>query len=137
MLPQGRLSGILLPLFSLRSKSDFGIGDFGALEGLFAWIAAAQQNLLMLLPLLPTAPGDSSPYATRSAFGLNPLFIDLSAVPELAEVGGLSAFSDEERRLLDQARAAPLIRYDLVFRLKGAALRRSFDRFEQKHWAAS
>ena len=36
----------------------------------------------MLLPLLPTAPGDPSPYATQSAFGLNPLFIDLARLPD-------------------------------------------------------
>jgi 4-alpha-glucanotransferase len=66
MLQPGRLSGILLPLFSVRSRRDFGIGDFGGLDGLFDWMSAAQQRLLLLLPLLPTAPNDSSPYATRS-----------------------------------------------------------------------
>ncbi|HLL52127.1 MAG TPA: 4-alpha-glucanotransferase, partial [Myxococcaceae bacterium] len=56
----GRISGILLPTFSLRSRTDFGIGDFGAFEGLFEWLRAARQRLLMVLPLLPTAAGDSS-----------------------------------------------------------------------------
>jgi 4-alpha-glucanotransferase len=131
----GRLSGLLLPIFSLRSRSDFGIGDFGALEGLFAWMAQARQRLLMVLPLLPTAPGDPSPYATRSAFGLNPLFIDLDALPEFHAAGGLSAMRSAELAQLAQAREAPQIRYELVFPLKAAALRRAFDRFEQDHWA--
>lgn len=135
MLPTGRTSGILLPLFSLRSREDFGIGDFGALEGLFAWMGAARQKLLMLLPLLPTAPNDSSPYATRSAFGLNPLFIDLHALPEFAEAGGEAALSEKERSELEEARRAPRIRYDLVFALKGRALRRAFDRFVELHWS--
>src|SRR5258708_14755718 len=74
----GRLSGVLLPIFSLRSRTDFGIGDFGALDGFFRWMQQAHQKMLMFLPLLPTLPADPSPYATRSAFGLNPLFIDLS-----------------------------------------------------------
>src|SRR4051794_33465747 len=87
MLQPGRVSGILLPLFSLRSRSDFGIGDFGALEGLFGWMREGHQRLFMVLPLLPTTPGDCSPYATRSAFGLNPLFINLEAVPEFVEAG--------------------------------------------------
>ena len=133
MRPTGRLSGILLPLFSLRARDDFGIGDFGALEGMFDWMTAARQRLLMLLPLLPTAEGDASPYATRSAFGLNPLFIHLPSVPEFEESGGFEALNDEERRHLEEARTAPRIRYDLVFRLKGAAAMRAFSRFEEVH----
>ncbi|MBI3182387.1 MAG: 4-alpha-glucanotransferase [Myxococcales bacterium] len=137
MLPKGRISGILLPVFSLRSRGDFGIGDFGALDGLFAWMEAARQRLLVILPLLPTAPHDTSPYSTRSAFGLNALFIDLSSLPEFAEAGGLEALSAEERGRLAQARSSGSIRYELVFPLKEAALRRSFERFEEKHWRAN
>ena len=38
MFSTGRISGVLLPLFSLRSESDFGIGDFGSVEGFFKWL---------------------------------------------------------------------------------------------------
>src|SRR6218665_2790507 len=120
MASTGRISGLLLPLFSLRSKTDFGIGDFGGLDGLFRWMEAARQRLLMLLPLLPTAPGDPSPYATRSAFGLNTLFIDLGSLPEFHATGGEAALSDEERRMLAQARPPPPPRPDLGFTLQGA-----------------
>ncbi|HZH02336.1 MAG TPA: 4-alpha-glucanotransferase, partial [Myxococcaceae bacterium] len=85
-----RLSGVLLPAFSLRSRTDFGVGDFGALPSLLAWMERAKQRMLMVLPLLPTAPNDPSPYATRSAFGLNPLFINLEQVPEFIEAGGVA-----------------------------------------------
>src|SRR5579871_4223074 len=119
MLPAGRVSGVLLPLFSFRSRTDWGIGDFGALPAFFRWMEAAHQRLLMVLPLLPTAPGDTSPYSTRSAFGLNPLFIDLAQLPEASDLPPLEA-----------VRAAPRIAYPEVFRLKGAALRRAFERFE-------
>jgi len=130
----GRLSGILLPTFSLRSKTDFGIGDFGAFEGLFDWLRSARQRLLMVLPLLPTAAGDSSPYATASAFGLNPLFIHLDDVPEFQEAGGRASLSDDEKRRLDEARAAKRIRYDLVMPLKRDVLGRAFDRFYDGPW---
>lgn len=130
MSTPGRLSGLLLPLFSLRSKTDFGIGDFGALDGLFRWMLEARQRLLMLLPLLPTAPGDPSPYATRSAFGLNALFIDLERLPEFHATGGVAGLSEQERRLLEEARQSPRVRYDLVFPLKTAAFRRAFDFFD-------
>src|SRR5687768_11054022 len=129
MFATGRISGVLLPVFSLRSAQDFGIGDFGSVEGFFRWMKDARQRLWMMLPLLPTAPGDPSPYATRSAFGLNPLFIDLHQVPEFTEAGGVDSLSAEEIAHLQEARAAPRIRYDLVFPLKNALLRRAFERF--------
>ena len=125
-LPDRRTSGILLPLFSFRSQDDAGIGDFGSFAGLFEWMRAAKQRLLMVLPLLPTAPGDPSPYSTRSAFGFNPLFIDLSQLP------GASDFTPEERASRDAARAAPTVQYERVFPLKAAALERAFAWFEQK-----
>lgn len=125
-LPQGRTSGILLPLFSFRSQNDAGIGDFGGFGGLFEWMRAAKQRLLMVLPLLPTAPGDPSPYSTRSAFGFNPLYIDLSQLP------GASDFTADERASLVAARAAPTVQYDRVFPLKAAALERAFAWFEKK-----
>lgn len=129
MLSTGRISGVLLPIFSLRSAPGFGIGDFGCTEGVFAWLKAARQKLWMVLPLLPTAPGDPSPYATRSAFGLNPLLIDLLQIPEFVAAGGLESLSKDEVDQLTLARSSPRIRYDLVFPLKTAVMRRAFDRF--------
>lgn len=125
-LPQGRTSGILLPLFSFRSQSDAGIGDFGGFSGVFDWMQKAKQRLLMLLPLLPTAPGDPSPYSTRSAFGFNPLYIDLSQLP------GATELSAEERASLEAARGAPTVQYDRVFPLKERALERAFAHFEKR-----
>lgn len=86
----------------------------------------AQQRMLMVLPLLPTTPGDPSPYSTRSAFGLNPLFIHLDWLPE-----GVT-WTAAEKQQLELARASPTIRYDLVFPLKTAALERAFAVFEKQ-----
>ncbi|MFZ5439133.1 MAG: 4-alpha-glucanotransferase [Myxococcota bacterium] len=125
MLPTGRISGLLQPVFSLRSAHDVGVGDFEAFDALFKWMRQASQKLLMVLPLLPTTPGDPSPYSTRSAFGLNPLFIHLGWLPEGVR------FTPEEQRMLDEARASATVRYDLVFPVKTAALGRAFHSFEK------
>ena len=123
---------MLLPLFSLRARSDFGIGDFGSVDGLFAWLQLSGQRLWMLLPLLPTAWGDPSPYSTCCAFGLNPLFIDLN--PLIARYS--LSLSDDEQHRLAEARRAPVVRYDLVVPLKGALLARAFEAFERSPDAA-
>ena len=126
MTPTGRLSGLLQPVFSLRSAADVGVGDFGALDAFFKYLRYAEQRMLMLLPLLPTAPGDSSPYSTCSAFGLNPLFIHLAWLPE-----GVS-FTDAEKKAIEEAKASPTVRYDLVGPVKSAALERAFATFEHQ-----
>ncbi len=124
MVPPPRVSGLLLPVFSLRSAHDVGVGDFEGFEALFGWLRQASQRILMVLPLLPTTPGDPSPYSTRSAFGLNPLFIHLGWLPEGVR------FTDEEQRAIDEARTSPTVRYELVFPVKTAALERAFAIFE-------
>lgn len=124
MLPSGRISGILQPVFSLRSAHDVGVGDFEAFDPLFAWMRQSSQKLVMVLPLLPTTPGDPSPYSTKSAFGLNPLFIHLGWLPEGVR------FTPEEQTAIDIARASSSVRYDLVFPVKTAALERAFATFQ-------
>lgn len=135
MFHQRRLSGILLPLFSLRREGDFGIGDFGSAVGFLAWMKAAKQRLWMVLPLLPTAPNDPSPYSTQSAFGLNPLLIDVTQIPEFEELGGSKCLSKESQEHLALVQDSPRIRYDWVLPLKGEALRKAFERFESVHFS--
>lgn len=73
-----RGSGILLPIFSLKTR--YGIGTFGkeALE-FIDFLHDGKQKYWQLLPLNPTSYGDS-PYQSFSAFALNPYFIDLETL---------------------------------------------------------
>ena len=126
MVPPARLSGVLLPVFSLRSRSDFGVGDFGGAEGFFDWMTAAGQRVWMLLPLLHTTSGDPSPYATAGSTGLNPLFIHLDWLDEYRAAGGPHLLSPRQAHALEAARAAPRIAYGVVFELKRVALEAAF-----------
>jgi 4-alpha-glucanotransferase len=123
MTASARMSGILLPLFSVRSANDLGVGDFGSLPGFFDWLKAAGQKLWMTLPLLPTAHNDPSPYSTASAFGLSGLYIDIRHLP--VEV----TLEREEEAIVKEARASKTARYDLVFPLKEALLERGYQAF--------
>ncbi len=74
-MPFERSSGLLLHITSLPSFG--GIGDLGPAACAFAdFLAAAKQRLWQVLPLGPTAYGNS-PYAALSAFAGNPLLISL------------------------------------------------------------
>ena len=62
MFDTGRVSGCV-PVFSLRSRHDFGMAIWCG-EQWIRFLRSAGQRLWMMLPLLPTARGDVSPYAT-------------------------------------------------------------------------
>ncbi|MBE6770210.1 MAG: 4-alpha-glucanotransferase [Ruminococcaceae bacterium] len=75
-----RLSGILLPIFSLPSKH--GIGTFGKEAFSFVdFLKESGQSYWQILPLGPTSFGDS-PYQSFSAYAGNPYFIDLDLLCE-------------------------------------------------------
>ena len=91
-----RGSGILLPIFSLKSK--YGIGTFGSEAYNFVdFLEKSHQKYWQLLPLNPTSYGDS-PYQSFSAFALNPYFIDLDYL-----VKDKYLTKEEVRKLVDHA----------------------------------
>src|SRR5204862_468659 len=80
--PSPRRSGILVPLFSSPSETSWGIGDIGDLRHTTSWLAAAGQRVLQLLPINEMAPDQQSPYSAISAMAIDPIYIDLAALPE-------------------------------------------------------
>jgi 4-alpha-glucanotransferase len=82
-----RVAGTLIPVFSLRSRRSFGVGDFGDLRMMVDWVATSGQRLLQILPINDTTSshtwGDSYPYSCISVFALHPQYVELSALPKL------------------------------------------------------
>ena len=73
-----RVSGVLLPVFSLPSK--YGIGCFSKEAYDFVdFLAQAGQTYWQVLPMGPTSYGDS-PYQSFSTFAGNPYFVDPDAL---------------------------------------------------------
>ena len=132
-----RRSGLLIPLFSCPSSTSWGIGEIGDLAAVTAWLAAAGQSVLQLLPLNEMAPGQQSPYSAMSALAIDPIFIRLSHVLEFAGLGGEDAvLGAGDRQRLAAVRAAPRVEYAEVRRLKQMAFRAAFDRFHEIEWVA-
>ena len=109
-----RCAGTQVPLFSLRSRSSFGVGDFGDLKKMIDWIAMTQQRVLQLLPINDTTTThtwtDSYPYSSISIFALHPQYADLNALPQIKD--------DNERKKFEELRlelnALPQIDYERV-----------------------
>ena len=121
-----KLAGTLVPVFSLRSKKSAGIGDFGDLKSMIDLVAKTGQKVLQLLPINDTTIThtwtDSYPYSCISIFAIHPQYVDLNALPALA---------DEKERAEAEAKrvelnALPQIDYEKVNDFKVDYLRKLF-----------
>jgi (1->4)-alpha-D-glucan 1-alpha-D-glucosylmutase len=79
--------GLAVQLYALRSRRNWGNGDFGDLNALIDFAASAGADVLALNPLHalhPTDPARASPYRPSSRLFGNPLYLDIEAIPEFA-----------------------------------------------------
>ena len=126
----GRMWGIATQLYAVRSRLNWGLGDFGDLARLVAVAAergAAAVGLNPLHALFPDRAEQASPYAPNSRLFLNVLYIDVAAIPEFPGIEAAGLAED-----IAAARDAGLIDYPRVARVKLAGLRAAYDGFRAK-----
>ena len=84
-----RGAGVAIPVFSVRSEEDFGVGDFIDLKKMIDWAALTGQKFLQILPINDTTMThtwtDSYPYNANSTFALHPMYLRLSALGTLKD----------------------------------------------------
>ena len=68
---------MLVPVFALRHKRDFGIGDVEAVRQAITFCAEHKLGLLQLLPVNETG-ADNSPYNAISSVALDPVYLTLT-----------------------------------------------------------
>ena len=109
-----RIAGTLVPVFSLRSRGSFGVGDFGDLRMMVDWVAQTGQGLLQILPINDTTTThtwtDSYPYSCISVFALHPQYMDLRQLPALRKKADRERFEDMQKKL----NALPQVDYERV-----------------------
>jgi 4-alpha-glucanotransferase len=128
----GRHAGLLVPLFSIRSGSGWGIGEIPDLPRFAAWLRQAGLDLVQLLPVNEMAEGQHSPYSAMTAMAIDPIYIALDEVDEFRTNGGEEALPADDRRALAAAREAETVQYDVVRALKTRALEAAFAAFEER-----
>ncbi|WBY02154.1 malto-oligosyltrehalose synthase [Ramlibacter tataouinensis] len=99
LLEGERWWGCTVQLYALRSARNWGIGDFGDLRRLVDAAARQGASFVGLSPLhalFPQRPEAASPYSPSSRRALNPMFLDVQA---LAEVAGCD---EAQRKLHDE-----------------------------------
>ena len=75
------MRGVAVPLFSLRTEDDLGIGEYADLPKLGDWCVANGLKIIQILPINDTTAHydwhDSYPYNAISAFALNPIYLNI------------------------------------------------------------
>ncbi|MBT8434345.1 MAG: 4-alpha-glucanotransferase [Gammaproteobacteria bacterium] len=138
-LANGRkIWGVSLQLFSLRSKRNWGIGDFTDLQSVIDILAPLGINLLGLNPLhalFPHLPANASPYSPSSRGFLNPVYLDVEAIDEFKQGPEVMAQvnNEEFQSHLQALRELELIDYPGVWGLKFKVLGLLYEAFKQQH----
>src|SRR5512141_313011 len=61
-----RQAGCLIPLFSIRTRTGWGLGEIPDLVPFARWASAAGFSVVQLLPVHEASRGQSSPYRALS-----------------------------------------------------------------------
>lgn len=127
-----RLWGLTVQLYALRSRRNWGIGDFSDLLRLVELTAAAGGDLVGLNPLhalFPDNPAQISPYSPSHRGFLNVLYIDVEAVPGFAacEAALRRVLEADFQARLQELRESRFVDYVGVASAKFEILRLLFD----------
>ncbi len=128
-----RVFGLGSHLYALRSAANWGVGDFGTLTRFADAAKSLGADFVGIDPLharLLRQPCVPSPYSPSSRQFLNPLYLDVTAIAEFAEVAdGMP----DEARIAAKLRDAPYVDYEGVADLKLRVLRALHETFLKLH----
>lgn len=101
--PWWRGSGVAIPVFSLRSKDSFGIGEFADLKHMVDFTSNLGMNMIQVLPVNDTIAQktwtDSYPYAAISVYALHPLYIHIPAIANIKKEIWYEEYQNDLNRL--------------------------------------
>lgn len=102
-LPDWKCAGTAIPVFSLRSKESFGIGDFNDLKKMIDWVKITGQKILQILPINDTTIThtwtDSYPYSSISIYAFHPLYISLKELGTLKDKAQILFFNKKQEEI--------------------------------------
>ncbi|MDH5577626.1 MAG: malto-oligosyltrehalose synthase, partial [Betaproteobacteria bacterium] len=133
----GRVWGLAVQLYALRSERNWGIGDFGDLAKLVELAAERGVGIIGLNPLhalFPHNPAHASPYSPSSRLQLNVLYVDVEAIEDFRECEAAQrrVRSAEFQARLAQLREAPLVDYAGVAAAKFEILELLYAHFRKR-----
>ena len=135
-----RVWGTTVQLYGVRSSRNAGIGDFTDLRHCAeVWgergAAIVGTNPLHALSLRD--PGHASPYSPSSRLFLNPIYLDVEAIDDFAEIAASDpGFTTRWRAQCERLRAPDSVDYAAVAAAKRAILETLYAHFCRRHLEA-
>lgn len=113
-MPNWKGAGTAIPVFSLRTDEDFGVGDFYDLFKMVDWASLTGQKFIQILPINDTTMTrtwvDSYPYSSNSIFALHPMYLRPDAIGELSDAERLAEYKAKAAEL----NSLPTVDYEQV-----------------------
>lgn len=132
-----KLWGACIQLYTLRSQTNWGIGDFGDLKQMLSSVAQRNGSFIGLNPLhslYPAMPESASPYSPSSRNWLNIIYIDVEQLEDFQKSQKAQHWlqQQETQDLLAKVRESELVDYSGVMNLKLTALKFAYQQFSQR-----
>lgn len=131
-LDRWRLSGLAIPVFSIRTKESCGVGEFSDLKALGKWAKNAGFSLIQILPINDTTAHyswlDCYPYAAISVFALHPMYLSLKELPYSLNKKEILSL-EKKSKILNQSSG---VEYEAVNQYKRDFTQKYFKRNWQK-----
>ena len=131
----GRAAGVCVSLYGLRSRRNWGCGDFGDLDVVIEWVArdlgASFIGLNPLHAIHNRRPFNTSPYLPNSTFYQNFLYLDVEGMADFENCTAARSLlaQPEVMREIAELRQSPFVEYERVSALKLRFLKLCFIRF--------
>ncbi len=139
----GRVAGLSVSLYGVRSPRNWGCGDFSDLRDVIDWVSGELQATFVGLNPLHAIhnrrPFNTSPYLPNSIYYQNFLYLDVEAMEDYARctrAQKLRASADVSAEI-EALRASEFVEYERVAALKLRFLKICFARFLRERRAGS
>ena len=138
-LRQGeRIWGLAAQLYGVRSRRNWGMGDFTDVRTLIGACAASGAGIVGLNPLhalFPHNPRHVSPYSPSSRLFVNPLYLDVEAIEDFdeCEAARERVRSSAFRERLEALRAGDLVDHPGVASAKFEIFELLYASFHDRH----
>lgn len=130
-------AGTAIPIFSLRSNDDWGVGEFHDLKQMVDWAHVTAQKIIQILPVNDTTntktDADSYPYSAISVYALHPMYLHPAAIGRLNDAKANAKF-DKRRKQLN---AKTFVDYAQVNELKWEYINLIFKQEKEKTFATT
>ncbi|MCL2027652.1 MAG: 4-alpha-glucanotransferase [Bacteroidales bacterium] len=126
-----RGTGVVIPVFSIRTEKGLGVGEFSDLKLLADWAELCGLKLIQILPINDTTLHsswlDSSPYVAISVFALHPLYLNIESMGKFT-----AKELTEYRSLCKTLNALSQVDYEAVMNAKWKYIRKFYKKDAKK-----